>query len=299
MKSGCILFLFCLQWLVGCTGKKQEQSIIVDFSKPDLTVDTHSKDTVPHLRVAIAAIISPEESYIYYEEMMSYISAQIRRPIQYVQKKTYSEINDQIMNGSIDLAFICTGAYAEPKARSAMDMLVVPVVNGEVFYQSYIITRKNSGIMEFSQLKNRTFAFTDPMSNTGYFYPMNRLKKITGNPEGFFARTLFTHAHDNSIHMVARKVVDAAAVDGLIYEYHKKFHSERVRDIVVIEKSEKYGIPPVVVPKSINHQLKMQLQKIFLELHEHKEGKKILDKLMIDKFVLGNEQNYKNVTVVP
>jgi phosphonate transport system substrate-binding protein len=98
--------------------------------------------------------------------------------------------------------------------------------------------------------------------------------------------------------MVSKKLVDGATVDGLIYEYLKKFTPERVRDIVILEKSEKYGIPPVVIPKYIDRATKEQLRKIFIEMNDDKEGKKILDKLMIDRFQPGDVNNYSTIKVI-
>ena len=71
-------------------------------------------------------------------------------------------------------------------------------------------------------LKGHTFAFTDPDSNTGRLVPLYWLAALHTRPETFFGRSIYTYSHDNSIMAVARGLVDAAAVDGLIWDYYAK-----------------------------------------------------------------------------
>jgi phosphonate transport system substrate-binding protein len=287
---------------IACTGpadKTNNLPVTVDFTETrDVKKEFILQDSLKPLKVAIAGVISPKETIVYYEEMIRYISDHMRRPIQIEQRKTYGEINDRIASNQIDFGFVCSGAFVEAIPKNTMEILVVPVVQGEPFYRAYVITYDNSGIHRFEDFERKSFAFTDPLSNTGYFYAADKVKNLGSSVETFFSKTLFTYAHDYSIQMVSKKLVDGATVDGLIYEYLKKFTPERVRDIVILEKSEKYGIPPVVIPKYIDRATKEQLRKIFVEMSDDKEGKKILDKLMIDRFQPGDVNNYSTIKVI-
>lgn len=301
-----VFIIIILPWLISinllsCRGSSDSKNspAEVDFSiSANASKERSVADTIHPLRVAIAGVISPKETIVYYEEMIRYISEKMHRPVQIEQRKTYGEINERIAKNQIDFAFVCSGAYVESIPKKTMEILVVPVVHGEPFYQAYVITNRNSGIKRFEEFHGKTFAFTDPLSNTGYFYVFNKVKNLGGSIETFFSKTLFTYAHDYSIQMVSKKIVEGATVDGLIYEYLKEFSPERVRDIVIIEKSEKYGIPPVVIPQGIQKETKEQIRKIFLDMNKDSDGKKILDKLMIDKFELGDEKNYSSIRVV-
>lgn len=46
---------------------------------------------------------------------------------------------------------------------SPMEILVVPVVNGKPYYQAYVIVNKDGNINDLNDLKNKPFAFTDPL----------------------------------------------------------------------------------------------------------------------------------------
>ena len=82
--------------------------------------------------------------------------------MQFIQRKTYDEINELIRKGEVDLAFICTGPYASGRERYGFEALATPIVRGEPYYQSYLIVNRDSPFNKFEDLRGRKFAFTDP-----------------------------------------------------------------------------------------------------------------------------------------
>lgn len=278
------------------TDQSQQKPIIIDFIDSLHAPEFPPVDTVQSvLRVAISSMISPKETFAYYGQLIKYIAKQAGMEIELKQRKTYREVNELLKLGVIDFAFICSGAYVEPEMSGAVELLTVPVVQGQPTYQAYVIVNAQSSFRTFADLKGKTFAFTDPLSNTGCLYPVSRVIKLGSTADQYFAKTFYTYGHDYSIQLVARGIVDAASVDGLIYEYQKRFAFERVKDLRVIEISERYGIPPVVVRKHLSTKLKKKLQGIFLSIAETDEGKMILDKLSIDRFVLGRNVDYSSI----
>jgi phosphonate transport system substrate-binding protein len=214
-------------------------------------------------------------------------------PIIFKQRKTYGEVNFLLKEKKLDFAFICTGAYVNEKNELPVELLVVPVVNGRALYNAYIIVNKQSDINSFEELKGKSFAFTDPLSNSGYAYVVNLLKRKKTNPDKFFNKTIYTNAHDYSIQAVARNFVDGATIDGLVYDFLEKTQPEKVKKIKIIKKSEDYGIPPFVVRKDLDPIIKNQLKEIMLNLHNEPRGKEILKKIHIDKFIEGNDELYQ------
>ena len=69
------------------------------------------------LRIAVAAMISPIDTYKYYIDLLNLIGEQMDRKIIFIQKKTYSEINALLENGKLDLGFICSGPYVIAKKK--------------------------------------------------------------------------------------------------------------------------------------------------------------------------------------
>jgi phosphonate transport system substrate-binding protein len=171
----------------------------------------------------------------------------------------------------------------------------MPLVKGKPIYYSYIIVHKNSPIKNLQGLRGKTFAFADPKSNSGKLVPTYMLARMNETPESYFSRFEFTYGHDKSIRAVADKLVDGAAVDSLIWEYAARRTPEQTAQTRIIATSEPYGIPPVVVRPGIDPELKKRLLEILLSAANDPEGKEILDGMMIDSFVAGDDKNYESI----
>ncbi len=245
--------------------------------------------------IAIASITSPEETLSNYNALLNFISKKINEPIVLKQRKTYKEINELLRKGEVDLAFICSGPYIVGKKNSSLKLLVVPQYSGKTYYQSYIICNKNSGINNFSELEGKTFAYTDPLSTTGYLYPQKLLSDLHTNNQLFFDQYIFTFAHDISIQMINRGIIDGASVHSLIFNHFVRSHPEKIKNVKIIEKSEWFGTPPVVVPVNMEKSKFTTLQNIFLNLQNDSIGRKILKDLGIEKFVKVKDTLYDGV----
>jgi phosphonate transport system substrate-binding protein len=286
-----LLLFFLLIALSGCTQKEEAKKVSLEEK---IYVGTPPQDS-NSLKIGVSAIVSPEESFVYYEDIFKYISKNLGVPVKLVQRKTYQEMNELVKKGHVDAAFICSLAYVEGREQFGMELLVVPVVNGETVYYSYTIVPVDSNITEFKQLRNKRFAFTDPLSNSGYLVPNYVLGKMNENPDTFFSYSVFTYSHDRSIKAVVDKLVDGANVDSLIWDYLKTTNPQLTAKTKIIQKSPPYGIPPVVVPRDLDPELKEKLRQTFLHMHEDEEGKQILEKLMIDRFTLGDDFVYDSI----
>jgi len=280
--------------LYKCSKSNQNEIVEIDFSKkePYLNINNGNQK---HLNVAVSAMISPKETYKYYQELLNYISNKLDMPINLKQRKTYQEVNNLLKLGELDMAFICSGAYISALAENCIDLLVTPTVNNEPYYYAYIIVHKDSPFKEMSDLRGQSFAFTDILSNTGRLFPLYLLAKMGENPEQFFSKIIFTYAHDNSIHAVNKKIVAGASVDSLIFEYIKNTHPLQISNTRIIKKSPPFGIPPIVVQKNINPNTFLKLQNILIDMADNKDGKKILNKLMINRFIIPNRNIYNSL----
>jgi phosphonate transport system substrate-binding protein len=290
-----VRYAFCIAFFLAVAGCGNETGYTsVDFSRTTRVDRPEPSAAQPdRLRVAVAAMISPKETFAYYRELLEYIGKQTGRPVFLIQRKTYGEINELFLNGKLDLAFICTGPYASGQTRYRFEGLATPVVRGKPFYQSYLIVNIASPFHSLDDLRDHSFAFTDPDSNTGTMVPMAWLIEKDENPQSFFKYVHYTYSHDNSILAVARGLVDGAAVDSHIWEFYQRqnpIHTSKTR---VIKKSVSFGSPPIVVSVALAPERKERLREIILQMHHHDEGKQLLKNLLIDKFVTPREEWYE------
>lgn len=304
MSSNRVILLMTIMLMLGvfggCANKENNSSSKeTPFSFSD-TVKIDNKINSPNsptktIKIAVSAISSPRETFTYYEEMFRYMEKKLGMRVMMVQRKTYKEVNDLLKLNEVDLAFVCSGGYVYGVADSAFNLLVVPERDGLRKYQTYIIVHEDSGIQHFEDLRGKRFAFTDPLSTSGTIYPSKRLEELGSNPNDFFARHTFTYAHDNSIQLVAKQMVDGAAVNSLVFDYLKTVSPERTKNIKIIEKSEWHGMPPVVISYGVNDELKQELETIFLHIHEDEGSKRVLEKLMVDKYVKDSDTLFNSV----
>lgn len=249
----------------------------------------------PVLKVAIGAMISPKDTEIYYKQLLDYLGRSIGARVELVQRKTYAEINSLLAAGEIQLAFICSGPYVLSSGRQSAVLLTTPQVQGRRTYQSYLIVSKDSAYNSLDDLRGKTFAFTDPDSNTGSLVPRFWLAQRGASPKTWFKETIFTYSHDNSIYAVAKGLVDGAAVDSLIWDFYEHNKSEITAGTRIIKRSEEYGIPPVVASPAVSEEQRNVIRTIMLNMHAVPEGKKILNALLIDRFILPQDDWYGSI----
>jgi phosphonate transport system substrate-binding protein len=288
------LFVLFILFVSGCTADGDSRQ--VDFTK---TIEVARPETSDpgrgHLKVAVAAMVSPKETFVHYKELLEYLGEKLNREVELVQRKTYSEINELLLKGEIDLAFLCSGPYAMEKDKYGFELLATPEINGSHFYQAYLIVNEKSPIRSLEDLRGKTFAFTDPDSNTGRLVPTHWLQELGERPESFFKQSIFTYSHDNSIMAVVKGMVDGASVDGLIWDFYSHRNPAITNSTRVIRKSSSYGIPPLVASKMLPTEAREPIRRVFFSMHEDDKGRRILDQLMIDRFVDPRDEWYESI----
>lgn len=269
------LFLFALSLalLIGCERKRP---LRVDLSnRADLPAAAGPGNKSATLKVAVSAMLSPTATFHAYEPLVRLLGRRLGEDVALVQRKTYAEVNALLRGGEVQLAFVCTGAFVAAEEEFGLEAVAVPVVLGKTTYRSFVIARASDQAETFSDLRGRTFAFTDPLSNTGRLYPLFLLQQTGTTPDQFFSRTVFTGSHDRSIEAVLDGLVDAAAVDSLVFEAVAARPEVRAR-FRVIQKSPEFGMPPFVVSPRLEKSRKDRITACLLSLGHDPESKKVL-----------------------
>jgi phosphonate transport system substrate-binding protein len=274
--------LFLLIFLAYCG--EQEKPLIIDLkSSPVIITDDSKSDN--EIRFAVAPVLSPEKTFVSYQVLTKYLAEHLKIPVKLIQRKTYLEINEMLRNGSVQFALICTGAFIIAREEFDLEPVVIPRYRGKSEYYSLIIVKRDSPIKDIRELEGKKIALSDPLSNSGYFYPMFLVMKMGKDPSKFFKGMLFTYSHDSSISAVREGIVDVAAVDSLIFEHELYLDKELDSSIRVIHKSPPFGINPVVASSKTPRDIKEAVKHILLGMHSNPEGKRILNLLRIDEFI--------------
>lgn len=288
-----LLPLVALLILSGCDNERPTLDIESTVPNKSSVVTQSDPDAV--LRVAIGAMISPEITRVYYQDLLELIAAKTGRRAVFSQRRTYAEINELVKAHEVDVALVCSGPYASGHAEFGMELLAAPVAHGQQVYHSYFIVPSNSPAKALADLRGKRFAFTDPHSNTGYLVPNYVLARQNETPATFFSETFFTNSHDNSIRAVAEGLTDGAAVDSLIWEFMNNVDPIITRKTKIITKSPPFGIPPVVVHPDLDPDLKRQLKAAFLSIDGDLKATPLLRQIQIERFAEAEDGMYDSV----
>ncbi len=292
MRIYVLMLLLALLLGAGCASNTDR---FIDFSKPrplDKNSSYHVSDQRP-IRIALATVISPNETIAHYRKIADYISKHMGRPAVLIQRKTYEEVNMLMSNGDADLAFMSTGAFCAYRGLTEIELLSMVEHEQTTLYKAQIIVHKDSDLYSFQDLKGHTFAFTDPLSYSGHMAIIELLKPQNIRPEQYFSRYIYTYSHDKSIWAVATKAVEAASLDSMIFDYAQVRTPELTANLRTISYIGPLPTGPVVINKNLSAQQKENLRNIFHTMHEDPEMKPVLKGLLIDRFVLPNPELYR------
>lgn len=247
------------------------------------------------LTLVVGSMITPEEGYGYYRQLIDYLAAGLEKKILVRDPGNYAEVNRLLENGEADIAFVCAGPYVDGQKHFGLQLVAAPQVQGEAAYYSNLIVPAASSARSLADLHGSTFAFTDPLSNSGALVPKSKLMDRGETPESFFASVMYTYGHDRSIRAVAEQLVDGAAVDSLIWDYLVSNEPELKTRVRVIERFGPYGIPPVVVSPKADEEILPRLRTLLLHMHQDPVGQKILAGMHIERFVMVDDAAYDSV----
>ncbi|GAB4256480.1 MAG: phosphate/phosphite/phosphonate ABC transporter substrate-binding protein [Thermoleophilia bacterium] len=247
------------------------------------------------LRVAVAAMVSPGDTFLSYRRFADYLAAQLGMKAELVLRPTYEEVNELVRRGEVDVAFICSGAYAAAVAEGGVHLLAAPVVAGETTYNSDIIVARTSTARGLVDLRGRRFGYVDQLSNSGWLAPRRRLAELGYDPDRFFGDVIITHSHDKSIRAVAQGIADGASVDSLILEAMLSRGDPEAGAVKVVERLGPFGMPPVVTPEALDPELEERLLQALLAMGDTPESRAILAPLRIDRFRVPSPTEYQDL----
>lgn len=235
------------------------------------------------IRFGLTAVVV-RENLRFLDRWAFYLSQKMGQPVEFVRRHSYREVMDMLESGSLDFAWICGFPFVQKRDPEFIKLMTVPIYQGNPLYHSYIIVHKDSPYQSLDDLKGKSFAYSDPESNSGYLYPQYLLSQKGANKETYFRQSFFTFNHTETVEAVAEQFADGGAVDSYIWEYLKEFRPELADQTRVINQSPKFGFPPLVSRRGVNLETVWRMQRIFTGMNSDPEGRKFLTGLKLDGF---------------
>ncbi len=214
----------------------------------------------------------------------------------------YTGVVEALRAGKLDIAFLSPASYVLAKNEADVRVVLKTHRKGLAYYYAAIITHADSEIRSLEDLRDRTFAFGDPLSTSGHVFPRKMFKEQGLDPTRDFKNILYAGGHDAAVLAVLNRKVDAAATfanfpdgkDAAWTQYLKD--PEEQKKIRAIAYSEPIPADNLVVNGDMDEALAGKIQQIFLDLSEDPKGRKMLrDLYQIDGFVPANDRDYDSV----
>ena len=144
------------------------------------------------------------------------LSAAVGQEVEATVPPDYDAVGQGLANGSIDIGFVGPAGYvvAKDKLNASIDPISRGVldIGNSSWGRAIIVCHADSGIKEVRGLKGKSFAFSDPISTSGYYFPYQVLAERGVNPETDLRAVSMTGSLGASLQHVADGTVDAAGI---------------------------------------------------------------------------------------
>jgi phosphonate transport system substrate-binding protein len=255
--------------------------------------DSLLADEAKVYRIGLTPVILTNQTS-FLKEWEQYLSHYLKTPVKFVQRQTYKEVTDLLLNGELDAAWLC--GYPFVRNREKLKLLAVPLFDGKPLYRAYLIVpESDTQTKDLDDLKHKVFVYSDPNSNSGFLYPQVRLIKMGIDPRHFFAKSFFAWSHRDVVKAVADGVAQGGSVDGYVWETLSKYEPAMTAGTRPVIKSKEFGFPPLVTRRDISQQQFLTLQQALLAMSSVDEGRDLLKRMNLDGFIKGSESLYDGI----
>ncbi|MFB1081697.1 phosphate/phosphite/phosphonate ABC transporter substrate-binding protein [Jeotgalibacillus sp. JSM ZJ347] len=210
----------------------------------------------------------------------------------------YNGVVEAMNFDQIDMAYLGPLTYVIAQEKSDAKAIITQLINGEPFYNSYIITHQDQPFESIEDLLSDPsaidFAFGDPNSTSGSLIPSIELQDrgVYESEDSYeFSTVRFTGSHDATALAVQNEQVDAGAIDSAIY--NQLIESGKIDDsqLKVIWTSEPLFQYPWAVTAGTDEETITALQEAFLAI----EDPEILDAFGASGFTEATPEDYDSI----
>lgn len=214
---------------------------------------------------AVLPADDPSVTREYWQPIADYLAEGIGYEVELYLVPDYSAQIEALRAGHVDLARASSTSYVaalrdgveiEPIAMSIKGNTGLPG------YYGYIVVQEGSDVEDMADLQERSFAFVDVLSASGHIVPACALE-LAGVTVG---EVFMAGSHDAVILAVQNGTVEAGAV------VQNRLEAAVDRGVIadgelrVIWRSDLIPTVPIVVQSSMDAELKMLLQKLFIDM---------------------------------
>jgi len=235
------------------------------------------------------------------QPLIDLMSKKLNMEIQPFVATDYTSVVEAFRAGKLDVGFLSPAAYVMAKQQADVIGILKSHRHGSPYYYAAIITRTDSKINSLKDLKNKSFAFGDPLSTTGHIFPKKMFLNVGMNPDTAFKNIIYSGGHDATVLAVLNKKVDAGATysnntRGDDASWHQFLRPEEAKLIKAIDYSEPIPSDNITVRATLGKELIDKITKIFIDYSNDKEGQALMRELYyLDGFIPSTDKDFESV----
>lgn len=210
----------------------------------------------------------------------------------------YNGVVEALNFGHIQMAYLGPSTYAIANHRSGAQAIVTQLIDGEPFYNSYILTHADSEWTTLEELledvSEVSFAFGDINSTSGSLVPSLELRSrgvFTDENTHEFESILYTGSHDATGQSIQNKHIDAGAIDSAYFNSLVKQGKLDESKFRVIWKSEPLFQYPWAVASDVDDDTIKLLRDTFVAI----DDEEILRGFGATGFTIATDADYEAV----
>jgi len=249
------------------------------------------------LRIAFIAYENPNQLLEDVDPVIDYLEGRLKVEIEHFAATDYAGVVEALRNETADVGFMGPLQYVMTHGQSGAYPIVGEVYGDSPSYVSRIFVRKDSGLRKIGDLRGKTVAFVDPISSSGYMYPLEIFRSAglfstKEDAEGFFKKIYFAGGDEQAIRALFNRFVDAA---GIGQYAHSLLRPEERDQVIAIADSRPLPSHCVVVRRGLPRERVAALQEALLALNEGPHRSLLKNLYNVDGYVPVTHDTYAEV----
>lgn len=248
--------------------------------------------TGPALRIGVAQVM-PFHDLRTLSKWANYLGRKLDRPVHFVHRRSHTEIVDLLMQGRLDVAWICPDHYLRHQER--VGMIAGPMAQGRQDFQLLMLApaRGMPDLQGLLDLHGKVIAFAEPDTNLGSAVVERALVRLGAEPQGFFRRVIYTGDHARVIRAVGDGIAHAGAVMDQSWAAVQASDPRLAKGLRVIWRSGWRPLPPLVGAPALSGDSASALRMALTEMQDDGEGRALLSALGFERFVIPDPEHYR------
>ncbi len=263
-----------------------------------LGLHASASESDKELRIVFIAYQNPEQLADDVEPVVAYLEKELGVSIKHYVATNYGAVVEALKNGTADMGFMGPLQYVMAHSFAGARPILGEVYKGKPTYTSRIFVRKDSGIKKLADLKGKSIAFVDPISSSGYLYPMELFKAeglVKKDATDFFKRMYFAGGDEQAIRAVYNNFVDAAAIGQFAYSL---LRPEERDEVIYVGESKPLPSHCVVVRKDLSESRTSALQNALLKIQDGPDKGLLKNLYGVDGYVKVTHETFAEVEAI-